>query len=55
MNLILGCSALVLCGAGIGAAITWRLMYRPKPMTPERARREAERLYNRLIREVDAA
>lgn len=55
MDLILRCAALVLCGAGIGAAITWRMMYRPKPMTQERARREAERLYNQLLKEVDAA
>ena len=56
MNLILDCILLVLCGAGIGAAVTWRIMYRPKPMTRERARREAERLYNRLMREMwDAA
>lgn len=54
MSMITGCVALVLCGAGIGAAITWRLMYRPKPMTPEKARREAEKLYNRLLREVSA-
>lgn len=55
MNLILECAALVLCGAGIGAAVTWRIMYRPKPMTQERARREAERLYNRLMREMEGA
>lgn len=55
MNLILECIALVLCGAGIGAAVTWRIMYRPKPMTQERARREAERLYNRLIRDMEGA
>ena len=52
MRLILQCAGLVLCGIGIGAAITWRILWRPKPMTQEQARRRAEALYNRLIREV---
>lgn len=55
MTMMTGCILLVLCGAGIGAAVTWRIMYRPKPMTRERARREAERLYNRLMREMEGA
>ena len=54
-EIIIKCIALVLCGAGIGSMITWRIMYQPRPMTQAEARRRAQELYEKLLEEVTAA
>ena len=53
-EIIFKCAVIALCGAGIGAVIVWRIMYRPNPMTAAEARKKADELYNKLLREVEA-
>ena len=52
MEVIFKCLALVACGIAIGAIAMWRVMYTPPPMTREKAKREAEKLYAKLLQEV---
>ena len=47
--IIAKCAGLLLCGAGIGAIVTWLLMRNRRAITEVEARQRAEALYNRLM------
>ena len=51
--IILKCLLIAFCGVLIGFILHWRMLYTHKPMSHERAKRIANRLYQDLVRELD--